>query len=325
MYNMRYNKRMIDRQKQSPAIAILLLVIIALLCVVGVLLMNVKDCKNNSEQQCVVENKTDDDVSSTTLDFVDGNVEDREDSFVVDGGLLVSDKYIQHSACIDLDVRTPYYTRTFISGYTQVQDDAPVVDACADFGMSSNLLIEFSCDGDELTREEFECSYGCMNGACMLEDQAEVYAIQGGEPMVEWNDGLLEFSIVNAYIGKIIAPYGTLKEGGGLYRVGDTIQAVVLSMSVQTGDTAACAPLDIKRVIDESGVSVAPNMEDLQFVYTGGCYIPEHTQAYSNIIFVVNPGENMFIFNTGGINSKTFILEKDTDGAVIIDKSLEVG
>ena len=317
--NILYNKGMFNEQRSGVIIAVLSGIIVILLVVVGMLVFNNKQIDTNVLPE-VLDDDTD--VLNTETATTSSIIENSTTTLYTQD--LVQGKYVPLSACIDYDTRTPFYTRTFLAGYTHT-DGSPVSDACIDIGPTNNLLLEFSCKGDELVSEEFECPFGCFNGACVLEGQAEIYEKQQGSKMFTWYEDSVEISLANAYIGKTIAPYGTQNNEGGVYGVGETVYALTLSLSVKTGETDACIPNNVKRVLDESGATIAPNTEDLQFIYSGGCFVPAQTEAFVDIVFIVDPTETVFTIKTGGTDNKTFIIEKTNDGAVVVDNTLEVG
>ena len=313
--HMRYNTLMEINKRQNIIIGLLVGIIIVLLVIIGMLLSK-EEVSSVDKDKEIPPVFIEEDLATTTL-ILDTDVE-TDDQFLVLG------KYVPHSACIDYDTRTPYYTKTFLSGYTHV-DGSPVVDTCVDMGMSTDLLVEFSCKGDELISEEFDCPFGCYNGACMLEKQAEVYSSQLDRSMFEWSDGSVDYSIVNAFIGKVIVPFGTLDNDGNEYTVGSTVSALTLSLSIKTKEADECIQNNLQRVMDESGRVVDSNTKELQFPFTGGCFVPAETQTYTDIVFIINPTETNFIIKTGNINGKTFIIEKDNNGNVFVDKTIEVG
>ena len=69
---------------------------------------------------------------------------------------MAAAQYPPQTTCTDSDGGTDYYIRGTAG------DRA---DYCRNF--NSNALVEFSCDGDEVVSWDFDCYYGCSNGACL--------------------------------------------------------------------------------------------------------------------------------------------------------------
>lgn len=302
--------------------------IVGLLCFIGVLLWDNVKLRNSHTTESYVSEKP------TPIDPVFNDKETLEDSYATStsntvGDIIplessIDDRYVQHSSCRDYDTAAPYYTKTFLAGYTRV-DKTPVADVCVDMGLESSLLLEYSCVENDISEEEYVCPFGCVNGACLLESQAQQYAKQETLPDISWVEGGVEMSVSNVYIGDVIAPFGTVGPDGKLIPVGELVHGILVSLSMETLDAEVCISPTLERVVDESGKKVLSNTSSFQFMYNGGCLVPAFSKVYHDVLFIDDGEDGTYLIYTGEVSGITFIITTDTSGNVIIDQSVPLG
>lgn len=112
-----------------------------------------------------------------------------------------------------------------------------------------------------------------------------------------WGDGNEQFAITGA----------SLQDG-----------TLTLTLSIKTGLTAECVPLNLRLVKDEAGALQAPVATQFQFPDTGGCE-GRTNQTYSEpVTFSVDPSRAPYLLMTGGSASLYFTVATTTQNGIQI-------
>lgn len=241
--------------------------------------------------------------------------------------LETSGKYEKFGSCTDIDSETPYFVKTFIGNY-KYTDGGFVSDFCAE-SFESMSLVEFMCIDGNIASESHRCAYGCLLGACMTELEERAY-IQSSIlfDSVEWEETGVAYEIFSGYVGNMLAPINTTGPYGESIDPGTPIHGLSLIVNLHnTNDTDVCAPLSVKRIVDETGASVSANTSEFYFGFgDAGCTLPAGAVTQYKIIFLTEPGETDFIITAGSENKETFIVTHDrVTGEVNVEQTVPLG
>lgn len=147
------------------------------------------------------------------------------------------------------------------------------------------------------------------------------------KPLVSWEENGVEFSLTDVSLGKIAASPSLWKIPGVSYSVGDEIYALVLDLKIKILDPfGTSVPFNLRRLLNEAGELMAPNTKEFIFSDSGSNF-GKPNQIYENqkVIFVVPESAKEFIITTGGKTNIFFTITVQPDGALKVEKELELG
>lgn len=140
-------------------------------------------------------------------------------------------------------------------------------------------------------------------------------------PLV-WHEGDVELSLKEVALGSRSghAPGGLRKsEGWGNYQENEVIYSVTLFLTIDNRTFKQISvPLNVRRIIDETGRMALPNTQQFMFTSTGGLAITPGSAFEQEVVFVVPEKQTEFLFTTGGQSNIHFKLYFEKKTAKII-------
>lgn len=125
-------------------------------------------------------------------------------------------------------------------------------------------------------------------------------------PLV-WTEGGITYSLTGLAYGYVPATKFVRKDAASSYKEGEIVHALVLYAKLRTGESGGYANLTMRRVLNEEGDMVPPNVDQFYLQGSGGIMArPNTSYTGQPIYFLVEPGAKEFIFTTGGASNKFF-------------------
>lgn len=122
-----------------------------------------------------------------------------------------------------------------------------------------------------------------------------------------WTEGGVTYSLTGITLGDVPATKYVNKDALSFYTEGEPVHAIVLYVKLRTDENGGNADMTMRRVINEEGDMVAPNMNQFYLPESSGAAMRENTtQTDQPIYFLVGSGGQEFIFTTGGTSNKFF-------------------
>lgn len=147
---------------------------------------------------------------------------------------------------------------------------------------------------------------------------------------VSWVEGGIQFDLTGVSLGKRAYPASNLlnmdssASGQNFYPPGWVGNLLIFSVKVSNKTQAgnSCAPLTMRRVVNEEGDMAPPNIAKFNFP-SGGCGIDANTTyTGQEIPFVVPETENEFTLTTGG-SSNIFFSVSAASGTIRVENISE--
>jgi hypothetical protein len=143
-----------------------------------------------------------------------------------------------------------------------------------------------------------------------------------------WTEGADKFNLTGVMLGEIdAAPDLVSASTGKPYPQGTKIYALTLVLTISTGNSSMCLPLNMRRVINESGDLAQPNTTAYDFPDVRGsgakgyCPAPNSTFDNQNIVFEVPRTDTQFTLTTDGSSNVFFFVTVQGDGTLKVEKA----